>query len=156
MAKLPVADFLRARIKEYDPTFEVRKGTGFDRLFFKPVQFITQPLVDIAVQLEVAQSIRQILALDNPDAFDEEKVDDLLSNVFVDRAVGNKSSGSARSFFAIPVAREWPANGARFVGSNGKVYTNPAPFAISAAAMSLQIQGGNYYYDIPVQSVDFG
>lgn len=156
MSKLPVADFLTKRLKEYDPNFEVRKGTGFYQLFFNPMQFITQPIIDEAVELTVAQSFLRILQQPNPDSFPEEAVDSLASNFFVERIAGGASAGVARVYYALPVDREWPAKGAIFNGENGKTYTNPAPFLISRDVMSLQFENGSYYYDIPVQSEDLG
>lgn len=156
MAKLPISDFLTQRLKEYDPKFEVRKGTGFAQLFFNPLQFMIQPLVDEADQLTIAQSLLRILQQPDPDAFSEEAVDALVSNFFVTRAPGSVSSGVARVYYANPVDREWPANGASFTGSNGKQYTNPAPYVISKVAMSMQIENGSYYADMPVVSVDLG
>lgn len=156
MAKLPVTDFLTQRLKEYDPKFEVRKGTGFAQLFFDPLQFMVQPLVDEAAQLTIAQSFLRILQQPDPNSFSEEAVDALTSNFFVTRASGSVSSGVARVYYANPVDREWPANGAFFTGSNGKQYTNPAPYVISKVAMSMQLENGSYYADMPIVSVDLG
>lgn len=156
MAQLPIAEFLTERLAEYDPEFELRKGTGFESLFFKPMQFIVQPLRDEANDLFIAQSFRRILLTDDPDAFDEDSVDALASNLFVERRLGGQSSGVARVYYNDPVDREYPANGAVFVGSNSETYTNPAPFKITQSQMSTQIEDGLYYFDIPVQSVNTG
>lgn len=156
MAQLPIAEFLTERLAEYDEGFELRKGTGFESLFFKPMQFIVQPLRDEANDLFVAQSFRRILLTDDPDAFDEDAVDALASNLFVERRQGGRSSGSGRVFFNDPVDREYPANGAVFVGSNSETYTNPAPFKITQSQMSTQIEDGLYYFDIPIESVNTG
>lgn len=156
MAQLPIADFLRTRLTEYDPKFDVRSGTGFESLFFKPLQFILQPFADEANTLETAQSFRRILQTDDPDAFPEESVDALASNIFVDRTAGSTAGGVARVYYVDPVDREWPASGTVFTGSNGKTYTNPAPFAILSTQMSSQIEDGNYYYDIPVVCTETG
>lgn len=156
MAQLPIAEFLTERLEEYDPNFELRKGTGFESLFFKPMQFIVQPLRDEANDLFIGQSFRRILLTDDPDAFDEDAVDALASNLFVERRQGGKSSGVARVFFNDPVDREYPANGAVFIGSNSETYTNPAPFKITQSQMSTQIEDGLYYFDIPVESINTG
>ena len=156
MAKLPITDFLTARLKEYDPNFEVRKGTGFEQLFFKPLQYMLQPIVDETVLLTTSQSFLRILQQDSPDTFSEEAVDALASNLFVTRTSGSVSSGSARVYYTEAVAREWPATGAQFTGSNGLLYTNTSPFAVSKAQVSEQVENGLFYYDIPVTSVDTG
>jgi len=156
MAKLPIAAFIQTRLLEFDPKFDVRSGTGFESLFFKPMQFLLQPFADEANTLEISQSFLRILQTDDPDAFDEEAVDALASNLFVTRVEGNKAAGSARVSYVDPVNREWPAGGALFTGSNGKTYTNPAPFAILASEVSAQIEDGNYYYDIPIEASEAG
>lgn len=156
MAKLPIADFLTARLKEYDPNFDVRKGTGFAQLFINPMQFMLQPLADDAAFLRTAQSFLRILQQDDPDAFDEESVDALAANLFVTRAAGGQSSGVARVYYIDPVDREWPENGIEIQGSNGQVYTNPAPYRVSQADMTPNIENEMYYYDITVISTDVG
>lgn len=156
MANLPVAEFLEARLLEYDANFQVRKGTAFSQLVFKPLQFIIQPLIDDANQIRIEQSFLRILQQADPDAFSEEAVDALGSNLFVERYYGGKSGGSVRVYHPEPVNREWSADGAVFTGSNGKIYRNPAVFSVTSAQMSLNIEGGAYYYDIPVESEETG
>lgn len=156
MAELPIADFIRTRLSEYDPNFEVRKGSAYDTLVFKPLQFVLQPLRDEADELFIAQSLRRILQQEDPDAFNEEMVDDLVGNVFVYRNQGDRSSGIARLYYAFPVNREYPSQGLTVVGNNGKNYINPSPFAITAEQMSAQIENGLYYFDISVTSEDIG
>lgn len=156
MAKLPISKFLTQRLKEYDSTFELRQGTGFESLFFKPLEFIVQPLRDEADQIQIAQSFRRILLTGNPDTFSEEAVDALAHNLFVFRNTGSKSGGVARVYYNNAVDREWPTGGATFTGSNGALYSNPAPFAITRGTMGAQIETGLFFYDIPVVSKSAG
>lgn len=156
MAKLPISTFLTDRLTEFDSKFELRSGTGFESLFFKPIEFIVQPLRDEANDIFVGQSFLRILLTDNPDSFDELAVDALASNLFVTRRQGGKSSGTARVYYNNAVDREYPAGGAVFTGSNGLVYTNPSPFIITATQMGLQLEDGFFYFDIPVESDDSG
>ena len=156
MAKLPIANFLENRIKEFDSRLDVRKGTGFEQLFFKPMQFLLQPIVDELKYLTTAQSFSRILNTKDPDGFSEEAVDALAYNFFVMRSQGGSSSGVARVYHSEPVAREWPTNGILITGSNGVIYSNGSPFAVSKAVTSSQIENGSYYYDIPVQSTTKG
>lgn len=156
MAQLPIGAFLTERLEEYDPNFELRKGTAFESLFFKPMEFIVQPLRDEANDIFIAQSFNRILAQDDPNAFDEESVDALASNLFVNRREGNTASGVVRVLYNEPVDREFPATGANFVSSNGDIFENTSPFRITIAQMSTQIQDGLYYYDLPIQSQETG
>lgn len=156
MPNLPIASFLTTRLQEYNPKFDVRKGTGFSQLFINPMQYMVQPIVDELGQLEIAQSFLRILQQSDPDAFSEEAVDALAANLFVERAQGGTSSGVVRVYYSLPVNREWPAEGAVFTGSNDKVYFNPEPYRVMEADMFPQVENDSYYYDIPVVSQDFG
>lgn len=156
MAQLPIGQFLTTRLKEYDSKFELRKGTGFEQLFFKPMEFILQPFRDEANDMFIGQSFKRILEQPDPDAFDEEAVDALASNMFVSRREGGFSGGVGRVYYNEPVDREYPANGAVFTGSNSQTYINPSPFKITASEMSAQIEDGLYYFDIPLQSQEAG
>lgn len=152
MAQLPVSNFLTARLLEYDPNYELRSGTGFESLFFKPMQFIVQPMRDEAASVFTSQSLLRILLTDSPDDYNENDVDDIVGNVYVLRRQGNNSSGVARAYYNSPVTREYPTNSAVFTGSNGLTYSNPSPFVIDQAQMELQLEQGMYYMDIPIQS----
>lgn len=152
MAKLPISEFLQERLKEFDPKFEVRAGTAFYDLFMKPMQYIVQPLRDEADDVQEAQSFLRILSTEDPDAFNEEAVDSLASNVFSERIEGGHSSGVARVFYATPVDREWSTGGFVVTGSNAQTYSNTTPYAITQAEMSRNYELGNYYYDVPITS----
>jgi hypothetical protein len=152
MAQLPIGQFLKERLQEFDPNFELRSGTGFEALFFKPLQFIIQPIQDEAAEVFTSQSFLRILLTDNPDDYNEEDVDDLAANLFVFRRQGSLSSGVARVYYAEPFTREYAAGGAIFQGSNGVLYSNPQPFNILASEMEAQLEEGLYYFDIPIQS----
>ena len=156
MARLPISEFIQERLSEYDSTFEVREGTAFYELFIKPMQYILQPLRDEADDVQESQSFLRILSTEDPDAYDEEAVDDLASNIFVDRIEGDLSSGVARVSYATPVDREWSTGALVVVGTNGLTYSNPAPYAITQAEMSRYYDNGVYYYDVPVQSDEPG
>jgi hypothetical protein len=156
MANLPAVNFIIARLQEYDPTFELRQGTGFEQLFVEPMQFMVQPFIDEANQLQLAQSFRRILLTNDPDSFDAESVDALANNLFVYRNTGALSGGVARVYYTNPVDREWPAGGAVATGTNSITYSNPAPFQITATEMGAQIENGFYYYDIPLQATATG
>lgn len=156
MARLPISEFLQQRLEEYDSDFELRAGSAFYDLFFKPIQYIVQPLRDEADDIQESQSFLRILNTEDPDAFDEEAVDALASNVFVPRIEGGHSSGVARLFYSSPVDREWAQGALTVVGSNGLNYSNTSPFAVTKSDMTLNYARGNYYYDVPVTSDDPG
>lgn len=156
MSRLPIYEFIRERLVEYDPKFEVREGTGFFELFIKPLQFILQPYTEEVLLIRTDQSFLRILETGSPDDYDEESVDNLASNVFVDRIAGDFSGGVARVYYNSALSREWPANGIIIYGSNGQVYTNPSPFATTEIEMRRSMEDGLYYYDIPIISTEVG
>lgn len=156
MAQLPIAKFLKDRLTEYDSNFELRSGTGFESLFFKPIQFILQPLQDDASAVFTNQSFLRILLTTDPDSYDETAVDDLASNLFVLRREGAYSSGSVRVYYSSPVTREYASTSAIFRGTNGVLYSNPQPFIILSTQMEAQLDEGLYYFDIPVTSETSG
>jgi len=156
MAQLPIAEFLKERLVEYDPEFELRKGTAFEHLFFKPMEFITQPFRDEANEIYISQSFLRILRSPDPDGFDEEAVDALAANLYVTRRGGNKSSGVVRAYYNEPVDREYPATGAVWNSSGGDVFVNPATFVITVDQMSIQVEDGLFYFDIPIESEEEG
>ena len=157
MATLPIAQFLTAQLQAYDSSFEIRAGTGFYSLFFEPMQFIVQPLRDELNDMFIGQSLLRISSLSDPDNFPEDKVDAIISNIYVPRREGLQSSGIARVYYNTPVDREYPATGFVVTGSNGLTYSNPAPYNILSTEMGIQIDtNGLYYMDVPVQSDDLG
>lgn len=156
MANLPISRFLTQRLLEYDPDFEVRRGTGFERMFFRPLQLILQPIRDESETIRIGQSYRLILQQDDPDSFSEDLVDGLASNIFVFRREGGFAAGVARVFFQTAVEREYPTGGFVATGANGMSYENPAPFKITAAQMSAQVDSGLFYMDIPVRCTERG
>lgn len=156
MADLPISEFLKTRLTEYDSKFELRKGTGFEQLFFKPMEFIVQPLREEADQMFTGQSLLRILNSEDPDSFSEDTVDAIISNIFVTRREGGKSSGVARLLYNDPGDYEYPSTGLVCLSSGGLRYTNPAPYSITRAQMNLQNEDGLYYYDTPMESEDTG
>jgi len=156
MTTLPISEFLTSRLTEYDSTFELRSGTGFESLFFKPMQFITQPLRDEADKIFIAQSFRRILQTESPDDFDEESVDALANNIFIYRTEGQYSTGIARLYYASAVDREWPSEEMVLNGSNGLVYTNVSPYTVRVSQTGSQIESGLHYYDVPIKCTEKG
>lgn len=156
MAGLPIADFIKTRLKEFDSKFELRAGTAFEQLFLKPLSFILQPLRSEADSIQTAQSALRIMNTGAPDSFDEESVDSIASNVFVYRATGGNASGVVRVYYSRAVDREWPTEGAVFLGNSGQEFYNTSPYNVSAVQMSTQVDSGLYYIDIPVQAANNG
>jgi len=146
---LPILDFIQTRLSEADATLEVRKGTAFYDTYIKPQQFMLQPYSDEMDELIISQSIRKILQQSDPDAFDTELVDGLVSNIYIYRDQGGFAATTIRVFYSAPADKEFPAQGAEFIG-NGLSYFNTQDIVISAAEMALNISGNLYYFDAPI------
>lgn len=150
--QLPVIDFIQTRIAESNTGLEVRQGTAFYNLFIEPQQLMLQPLAVAMETVLVSQSIRRILALDDPDSFDQNSVDDLAANVFVDRDQGGFAQTTVRVFYQTPVDREFPAFTAEFVGTGNLSFFNSDDFSITQADMALQQSGNLFFMDVPVRA----
>jgi hypothetical protein len=157
MANLPISRFLTQRLNEFDPAFDVRRGTGFERIFFRPMQFIVQPIRDEAELIRIGQSFRLLLSQEDPDAeFLEESFDSVASNVFVFRRPENFATGVARVLYQNPVTREYPIGGFVTQDGNGNTFENINPYRITANQMASQVFEGLYYLDIPVRATEAG
>jgi hypothetical protein len=151
-----IEEFVKTRIAEYNPKFETRTGTPYGDLFIKPTTFIYQPFVDVFNETQINQSLRRILELSDPDAYNEEIVDDFGANLFVERRVGSKSRVQGRIFYTSPVDRDFPTGTAILTSSAGLQFVNYEPFAITAATMAVNRDGSLYYFDINVEAAAEG
>ena len=96
MAELPVITFIQERLAEADSTLETRDGTGFYDLFVKPQQFMLNPLLSSMETTLIAQSVRRLRNLTDPNAFDETLVEDAVGNVYVTRESGSYARATVR------------------------------------------------------------
>jgi hypothetical protein len=160
MADLAVIGFIEERLNEATTatniTFETRQGTAFYDLFVQPQEFMLQPFTTAMDNILIAQSVANILALSDPDSFDQGAVDDLASNVFVDRFIGDLAEGVVQVFYEAPVDREWPALSVQFTGQGGLAYFNSSDFSITSAQMALQTSGNYFYLEVEVQAQTTG
>jgi len=153
---LPIKDFIIEKIREYDPDFDLRDGTAFNTMFVKALSLIIQPFRDELNQIEKNQSIKSILESDDPNAFPEDAVDALISNVFVERKEGNKVTGVVRVYFIESRALDILDGEARFLDEAGNYFINTAPIFITSRQMEIQLSGDYYYIDVPVQAEEAG
>ena len=148
MAELPVITFIQERLAEADSTLETRDGTGFYDLFVKPQQFMLNPLLSSMETTLIAQSVRRLRNLTDPNAFDETLVEDAVGNVYVTRESGSYARATVRVFYSTPVDREFPALAAQFT-SGALSFFNEFDIVITAQQMSTQQVGTLYYMDVP-------
>jgi len=156
--QLPVITFIQARLQEADPNFEVREGTAHYDLFIIPQQFMLQPLTDFMTQRRIGQSVRPMLqdpTPDTPTAFASTDVDDIASNLFVNRDPGSISTGTVRVEYIIPKDLEYPALTGQFTAGSLNFF-NSSDYTITAEQMALQSDGSLFYADIPIRAENAG
>ena len=153
---LPITDFIVERLLEYDSTFDTGGGIATTQLMINPLAIIFQPVRDELDAIQVSQTILSILESDDPDAFDEDIVDALASNVFVERHTGGKASGTVRVRYFSPQSTDIGTGLASFLDTSNRRYVNVNPVSITMSEMGLNVDGSLYYVDIPVESEEEG
>lgn len=149
---LPVTDFVIERLLEYDSSFDTGGGIATTALMVNPLSVILQPLRDELDEIQKNQSILSVLESTDPDAFDEDIVDALASNVFVERGQGNVASGVVRIRFFSPETVDIGTGLASFLSSDNVKFINVNPISITASEMGLNIESALYYVDVPVEA----
>ncbi len=149
---LPILDFLVKRMEEYDSSYEYRKGTAFSELFMQPLATIFQPIRDEANVIQINQSLKRILDLENPDLWYEDAVDEVVGNLYVYRRNGSKSGGVVRMYYLDAKEVEFLAGSLTFTSSSTLSYTSTQNVFITAQQMSLQIEEDFFYVEVPVEA----
>jgi hypothetical protein len=147
--ELPVISLIQTTLAEIDSNFETRQGSAFYDLFVKPQQLMLQPLIDYTYQARYGQSVKLIRSLADPDAFNTDYVDNLVSNFYIDRAEGQLATTTVRVYYTQPIDKQFPAKTAEFLAGTGVSFFNSADVSITATEMSLQNDGNLFYVDIP-------
>lgn len=153
---LPVTDFIIEQLLEYDPNYDVGSGTVTTGLMIEPLSVILQPIVDELTLAQRSQSVLTILEQSDPDAFPEDIVDALASNVFVERSPGGIGSTVQRMRFFEPKAYDAARGVLIFLGPSGQRYTNSEAVAITKGEMSLKKEGSLFYVDVPLVAIEEG
>lgn len=151
-----VTDFIIERLLEYDSTFDTGGGIATTELMIKPLSVILQPLRDEIDEVKQNQSILTVLEDDDPDNFDEDVVDALASNVFIERVQGNKATGTVRVRYFSPTSVDIGTGLAAFLDSSGNRYINVNPISITSSEMSLNVDGSLYYFEASVEAESEG
>lgn len=147
---LPIVDFLVQRMKEYDPEYELRKGTAFNDLFIQPTALMVQPFRDEADEIFINQSLKRILELEQPDIYPEDAVDEIVENYYVYRRQGNNSGGTARLLYTKEQDVNFVAGALSFSNTDGLNYTNRNAISITANEMSNQLDQEFFYLDVQI------
>lgn len=153
---LPVRDFIKQRLLEYDPTFDTGDGMFFTSFVIDPLSTILQPLQDEIDQVKANQSIMTILESASPDLFPTDVVDGIGSNFILPRLQGSTATVTVQiSFFE---AQDFAASVGLLTAldSSGNRWTNQAAVNITAAEMSLNRIGTIVFVNVLFVSTDVG
>ena len=153
---LPVQDLIVQQLLEFDPTFDVGGGTAITSLMIEPLAVILQPIINELSGVQSNQSILRILESADPDAFPEDIVDGLASNVYIERRLGEIASTTQRVRFFQPQDFSASQGILVFRGSGSQRFVNSQAVSITEAEMSLNVEGGLVYIDIPIVASDTG
>ena len=153
---LPIKDFIIQQLLEFDPNFDVGSGVPTTSLLIDPLSVILQPIVDELTVVQASQSILTILESSDPDAFPEDIVDGLASNVFVDRNPGSIGSDVERIRFFEPQDFSYAQGVLIFRGPAGQRYSNSESISVTSAEVSLNQDGSLYYVDVPISALEEG
>jgi len=153
---LPIKDFIIQQLLEFDPNFDVGSGVPTTSLLIDPLAVILQPIVDELTVAQASQSILTILESSDPDAFPEDIVDGLASNVLVERNPGATGSDVMRIRFFEPQNFSYAKGVLVFRGPGGQRYTNSEGVVVTLAEVSLNQDGSLYFVDLPIIALEEG
>jgi len=153
---LPVKDFIKQRLLEFDPTFDVGDGIATTTLLIDPLTVILQPLRDEIDQVKLNQSILSILAQPEPDLFPEDIVDAIASNFIVTRKPGAQSQVTVRIRFFDPQDFTEGAGLLTALGSAGQRFVNKSAVNISSSEMALNQEATLFFVDVAFIASEVG
>lgn len=87
-----VVEIVRQRIKEVDPNILTHEGTSIHDALIKPGRYFLQPLAD------AIEAIRNSLRVTEYEGMDQEDLESLIFNFFVNYLSGTKSSGVVKIY----------------------------------------------------------
>lgn len=143
MTVFDVRRFLLAKIRESNPDFEVRSGSAAGTMMVKPFSVMVSPFED---ELEL---IKTQLSLSDVSTLGSDAVDQLISNLFIDRRNGSFASGKIRIYFS-SAQDATISSGTGFLDGSGQVFIAESDTTISQAEMSLNKDGSQYYMEVNI------
>jgi len=138
-----------AFVAETLPTVETRQGTAIRELLLNPHELIVTSLYDEISRIETENSLIDY------ESISADTMDRLVANLFITRRPGGRATGTVRVYFADPVTITIP-QGESFSTATGYSFTAIQDTYIHESTMQLNIEGGFYYVDVPVQAAAVG
>ena len=141
--------FLIQKLKEVNPDFETRSGSAGGTILVKPFAVWLNALE------EELDFIRTQLSLENVADLTSDNVDQLITNLFIDRRTGEFAQGSVRIFYS-SAQDATIVSGTGFLDTQGQLFVANGNTTISQAEMTLNRDGSLFYVDVPVIASDTG
>lgn len=143
--ELPIEKFLVTKTQEHFPEFDLRQGTAFRDMVIKPNIMFLQPYRD------QANILKRNMSLQNYELMIDEEMDALVSNVFVDRRGGLKSTGTARAYFDEAKAVSFTTD-AEFRTADGLIFNPVETVTFLPEEVALNIDGLYFFVDVQVEA----
>ena len=139
--------FIPQRIKEEYPALKVDEaGAALTDMVINPTILIFDAFKRELQAFRASKSLRDLSAMS------DDEMDALLANVFVERRLGTRATGTARVYFSTPVTILADPS-STFTAKNNQVFVASTPQTISSSDMALNVDGDLYYADIDVLSI---
>jgi len=142
-----VTDQIVQRLKETDPSLDLREGTAMFELLVKPLAMAIEPL-----RSEIEQ-IRNFQSIAFAPIMPEDELDLLASNFFINRKIGARAKVSIRVFVTEPIALTFGA-GAIFTAQNGQKFSNASDFTFTKAEVRNNVSGELFFFDVTAFSLE--
>ena len=146
---LNIEEYIIQRVKEVAPDVNTEPGSGVRDLLVTPLVTILQPVANEIHRIKKSQSLL------NAESLSDEDIDAILANIFIDREVGSKASGTAYLIVVNPVVLSVPAGTVLFAKGGLKFYTTTAIIR-GPEAFTLNIITGRYEVPVPVEAAEKG
>lgn len=146
---LPITTFLETKLRENFPNFNVREGSAYRDMLLKPSALLLQPFRD---QLQI---VKRNISLSNFALMLDDEFDALVANVFVERRIGDFSTGTVRLFFNNPTDTLIGTDVNVFT-EDGRIYQPIDPVSVTASQMRQNVDGIFFFVDVQVQAIERG
>jgi hypothetical protein len=141
--------FLLQKIKEANPNIESRSGSAVGTMLVKPLSVMISPFSEEIDFIKTQLSLADVASLST------DNVDQLITNLFIDRRIGGFATGSVRIFYSSAQDSLVP-QGTGFISILGNLYLAINSVSLSQAEMSLNRDGSLFFMDVPIIASDAG
>ena len=146
---LSIEEYIIQRVKEVAPDVNTEAGSAIRDVLVTPMVTILQPLANEIHRIKKNQSLLNASSLSDDD------VDAILANIFVDRIVGSKASGTAVVILKAPTTITIPRGTVLFAKGGLKFYSKSTQ-VLGPSTFTLNLVTGRYEVNVPVEAAEAG